>query len=225
MCSESVVIFEVTCVFSALLFAIQCLLNCNLFLHNISDQVVNISVGRFLYFVGFFYHISYGFVNLVWADWLGLLLFWVVLSYFGLFQTLVLDIFLINVSLSAIFTASAWKKLMMLQTDSRENEKHLWQVITAIPVHIHLVIQKLNWWSVLLFLKNYTLFHANIVSLWILKYLLQLKNVSFIKYIYISRDVLTTNALCIWVKMKVRFVTLTVFFTSRLFRNSLKLNS
>lgn len=181
--------------------------------------------GKVSLFCWVFYHISYVFFNLVSADWLGLLLFWVVLSYFGFFQTLVLDIFLINVSLSAIFTASAWKKPMMVQTDSRENEKHLWQVTTAIPVHIHLMIQKLNWWSVLLFLKNYTLFHGNIVSLWILKYFLQLKNFSFIKYIYITRDALTTNALCIWVKKKVRFVTLTVFFTSRLFRNFLKLNS
>lgn len=59
--------------------------------------------------------------------------------------------------------------------DSRENKKHLWQVTSAIPVHICLAIQKLNWLSVLLFLRIYTLFHANVVSLRILKCLLQLK--------------------------------------------------
>lgn len=102
-------------VFCAIIF-IQ---HCHLFLY-ISDRVVNICAGRFLYFVGFFYHISYSFVNLVSIDWLGLLLFWVVLNYFGLFQTLILDIFLINVSLSAIFTSSAWDKLTMVQTAGKK---------------------------------------------------------------------------------------------------------
>lgn len=163
----------------------QCFPNCHLiFIQHFWPSCCNICVGRVslvTWLVGFFNHIPYGFVYLVSTIfWLGLLLFWVLLSYFGLFQTLVLDIFLINVNLSAIFTASAWDKLMMVQTAGKMKSICDRWLVQFLIWKFKLFIfswrfQKLNWWSVSLFLRNYILFYSNIVSLWILKYLLQLK--------------------------------------------------
>lgn len=89
----------------------QCFLNCHLFLYNSSDQIVVIFVCLFFFF--FKPHIL-GLCLLGLSSLLALAS--VILGSFGLFQTLLFDIFPPNVNMSTIFTASTWDKCLMGQT-------------------------------------------------------------------------------------------------------------